>query len=108
MANFKYNQLSLNKMPITWKDIKTFDDIILPQDKSLLNTLETELTPRCPHLKKEGKYFYYCGLDIPEKTAETPGPYHPKYENHVSTAELQIHCMEEYDSCCFYNKTLKR
>ena len=90
----------------TWDEIKTFDDIISPKEKEILS--ELEIKTKCHCLKKEGKFFYYCDLNLPEIKDRTPSPSNPIYHRHISLAELQLHCFNDFKTCCFYSGKLKR
>ncbi|OYT37838.1 hypothetical protein B6U82_01025 [Candidatus Pacearchaeota archaeon ex4484_31] len=92
----------------TWDDIKKFDDIILPEEKKIISELEKRLKKKCPYLRKEGKYFYYCGLNLPEQIDKKPSPSNPIYQRHVDLATLQLHCMDNFETCCLYSGKLKR
>jgi hypothetical protein len=92
----------------TWGDVNTFDDITPPPDARIIEGLETGNLPRCPHLRKVGKTWYFCGIGVPEKVDETPSPENPVYCRHVGVAELQLHCMGEFDGCCYKSGRLGR
>ncbi len=90
----------------TWKDIDTFDDIISPKEKEILS--ELEIKTECPCLRIEGKFFYYCGFNLPIIRHKEPSPFNPIYQTHVSLAELQLHCIDDFKRCCFYSGKLKK
>ena len=50
----------------TWDEVRTFDDIIRPKEREIISDLEEELRTKCPHLRREGEFFYYCALNMPE------------------------------------------
>jgi len=91
----------------TWDEIKNFDDIILTKERKLISELETELKARCSYLRKEGKFFYYCGLNLPEIKDKKLTPLNPIYKRHVSLYEIQLHCMGNFKTCCYYSGKLK-
>ncbi|MFH0949158.1 MAG: hypothetical protein V1802_01595 [Candidatus Aenigmatarchaeota archaeon] len=91
----------------TWDDVKTFDDIILPRTRKLILSLERESKPKCPYLRKEGNFFYYCGANIPEIKSKEPEPFHPIYQNHIDTARMQLFCMDGFKKCGSYTEKPK-
>ncbi len=93
----------------TWEEVKTFDDIVLPFERKAVKDLETELKKRCPHIKKEGDYFYYCGFKFSDKVKDKkPSPDNPIYQRHVSIPEVSLYCMNNFEECCFYSGKIKR
>ena len=92
----------------TWDDIETFDDIVSPAEKEIISRLEAGLSSKCPHLQKEGDFFYYCGLKISEVKDRKPEYSSPIYQRHVGVAELQLHCMSDFEACCFQSGQLRR
>lgn len=92
----------------TWDDIRSFDDIVVEGEKQIISRLESETRPKCPYLKKDGKTFCYCGKDMPKSNDRTIGPLNPIYRRHVDALELQMHCMDDFGTCCFYSGKLKR
>ncbi len=96
----------------TWEEVETFDDIVLPGERDIINELESTLKGRCPSLKKEDNYFYYCGLKLPEiedkKEDKKPSPISPIYQRKVDVGELSLYCMKNFEDCCFYCGKLER
>ena len=86
----------------TWEDIKTYDDIISDGERKIISELEKKLKSKCPYLRKEGKYFYYCGLDLPEIEDKKPDPFNPIYMRHVDCISLQLYCMSNFELCYVY------
>ena len=86
-----------------WEDVRTFDDIILSNERKMITELESESKRKCPALKKEGNYFYYCGLNLQEIKDKKPSPSNPIYLRCVSVGELSLHCMKDFEACCFYS-----
>jgi len=83
-----------------WDDIKTFDDIPSPEEKKIIKDLEAQGGKKCPYLKKEGNFWYFCGAKTPEKIDKMPSPSNPVYQKHIGVAELQIWCLSSYENCC--------
>lgn len=73
----------------TWDEIKKFDDLIPQKSKEIIS--ELEIKTKCPCLRKEGKFFYYCGFNLPIIRCKKPTPFNPVYQTHVGLAELQLH-----------------
>lgn len=92
---------------ITWDDVMTFDDIPIPEDVQIIKKLEAEELPKCPYLRKVGKSWYFCGVDLPEEIDERPSPVNPVYHRRASVIELQLFCMGEFDGCCYKTGELK-
>jgi hypothetical protein len=93
----------------TWEDIKDFDDIIMQEEKEIISRLEKESNFVCPHLKKEGNYFYYCGLNMPDEVDKKPSPTNQIYSRHVDLAGLQLFCRcENFNKCSYFSGELKR
>jgi hypothetical protein len=84
----------------TWDDVKTFDDIPSPKEKNIITNLEKENRPKCPYLKKEGNFWYYCGLGFDKEVDKNPSYSNPVYQRHTGVAELQIWCLGDYGNCC--------
>ncbi len=92
----------------TWQDIERFDDIIQLEERKIISELEKESKAKCLYLRKEGEFFYYCGLNLPQLKDKKPSPSNPIYQKHVSIIEMQLHCMDNFKTCCFYSGKLKR
>ena len=91
----------------TWDEIKSFDEIILEGERKTISKIEKELKVRCPYLRKEGEFFYYCGLNLPEVKDKKPEPFNPIVERHVDYLELQLHCMDNFETCCYFSGKIK-
>ena len=95
----------------TWEEINTFDDIILESEREIISDLEKEIKDKdietCPHLKKEGKFFYYCGFDLSEVKDKKPSCNNPIYKRKIDLICLQLHCLDNYKGCCIYSGKLK-
>lgn len=92
----------------TWEEIRSFDEIIEPEKRKMITDLEAESDQRCPFLKKDGKFFYYCGRDMTSKPSKKLGPFNPIYTRHVDVVTLGMHCMINFDACCVYKGTIKK
>ena len=92
----------------TWDDIRSFDDIISSEERKIISELERILRAKCPYLQREGESFYYCGLNLSEVKDKKPAPFNPIYQRRVGLAEMQLHCMDSFETCCFYSGKLKR
>ena len=93
----------------TWDNITCFDDIVLEEEKIIIEDLERKMEVKCIYMKKEGKYFYYCAKDMPEiKEDEELGPFHPIYQRKISVVELQMYCMDPFGKCSFLTGEVKR
>ena len=88
----------------TWEDIDSLDDCILPSERKLILEIEKERAgnEKCPCLRKDGIFFYYCSPGLPGETSDKPRPDNPMYQSHVSMAELQLYCMGDYGKCTIY------
>lgn len=92
----------------TWENIKNFDDIVIKEERKEIKDIEKNIKNKCPDLKKEGCFFYYCGKSLPEIADKIPSLQSPIYKRKLSLAELSLHCLSDYKSCCFYSSKLKR
>ncbi len=97
----------------TWEETKSFDEILTKGEIDIINAVERESADRCPNLKKDGNYFYYCGLNLIDEQKENIesaeiGPFHPVYLRHNDTAFLQLYCMSDFEKCCYFSGKLKR
>ncbi|MBI4116789.1 hypothetical protein HY449_03540 [Candidatus Pacearchaeota archaeon] len=90
----------------TWGDLESVDEIFSDAERELIGNLEKEAPERkrCPSLKKEGKFFYYCGLQAGDEAELELNPTNPVIRSRQSQNELQIWCMDEknYQRCIFY------
>ena len=92
----------------TWEELKSFDEIITPEMREIIRKVESECAARCPNLRKDGEFFYYCGLDMPEVKENRMEPFNPVYQRHTDLALLQLHCMGNYKTCCYFSGKIKR
>ena len=90
----------------TWEDVKSVDDLIIEPEREIIKKIEEELKIRCPFLKKLGKYFYYCSGGVPEDIKLEFEPFNPIIMAKQELAQLQLHCMDRYETCCCYNGSL--
>ena len=86
------------------KSIRTFDDLVLEQDRKQTAQLEQERQgrERCPHLSKKGNWFYYCGHNLEQgiKNKFSFNLAHPFVKRHCLIKELKIYCLGgDYKSC---------
>lgn len=87
----------------TWKDIRSFDDIVNEGEKRVMSRLAIENQKQCHFLEKEGKFFYYCGKDLSTVQDKTPSPSNPIYQKHVGLTELQLYCTKGgHEKCIVY------
>ncbi len=84
----------------TWEDIKTFDDIILEEDRKIIKNLKNEAGMKCRNLKKIGNFFYYCAHGLGGIKYYKPSPVSPIYKRHVGVAQLQLYCMSDWNKNC--------
>lgn len=85
----------------TWIDgeINCFDDCQLFQ-KDDVKKLESEFPDResyCKLLRKEGEYFYFCGIGVGEYP-KLPRPDNPAFRNRVTGIKLKK-CMSNCNEC---------
>ncbi|MBD3303506.1 hypothetical protein GF343_00005 [Candidatus Woesearchaeota archaeon] len=90
----------------TWEEIEHVDELVTDEEKKIIGDIESQLTARCPHLKKLGQYFYYCSGGIPEGTELLFTPLNPVISAKQEVIQLQLHCMDRYKACCCYKGTL--
>ena len=88
-----------DEAPITWTDVRSFDDLIQPETEEIIKEAEKTATQRCPDLKRKGRCFLYCGLGIRDDSRRDPHPNHPAYMRHQGTTELQLWCLSDYEKC---------
>ncbi len=82
-----------------WDDVETFDDLVVEGVGKFLEKLERNTPDRCPYLKKKGSGFFYCGRGVHDDQSDTPSLDHPAYLNQQHSAEIQLWCMGNYESC---------
>ncbi len=94
---------------LTWDNIESWDQIVyvVRGEKELIDWIEENFDRRCEHLKKIGNHFYYCGKDMEEFDPNRLEPSNPIYRRHVDTMQMQLHCMDRFEACCYYKGTLK-
>jgi len=92
----------------TWDDIKVFDDIIDSREVEINLELEKDSKRKCPHLSKEGNFFYYCSKGIEQPVDKSIGPFSPVYQRHAGAMVLSMYCLKDFETCCFYRGDLKR
>lgn len=96
----------------TWEDLKSADELFSDAERGLIRELEmkrkTQEPAGCPHLRKEGGYFYYCGIQAGDVKLELT-PTNPVMRSRQSPSELQIWCMNKgnYENCIFYRQSGK-
>ncbi len=98
----------MNEKIKTWEDIKSFDDIILEEERRIIKEMENRNSSKCPDLMKKGNFFYYCAHNFEGIMSDIFSHFNPIYLRHVCIAELQIDCMSDYKKCCFYQNKIKR
>ena len=80
------------------------DDLIPENEREIISALERGSVNKCPYLKKEGKFFYYCGANIEEvlkKCQDVQGQIRlRKYRNIDNLIE---YCADYFESCSLYN-----
>ena len=84
---------------LSWDKIKSFDDIISDDMKKLISKLEEEKETRCPYLRKEGSWFYYCGVRLPEVNDKRLEPSNPIYQRHVDLVDMSLYCLNRFGVC---------
>lgn len=94
-------------MAITWEEIKFFDEIISPGEKEIILDTEKRADAKCPYLQKDGRVFFYCGLNLPEVKNRKPSPTNPIYTKHIDIVTLQMHCLDSFETCCYYSGKIK-
>jgi len=88
------------------------DDMMPDNIRDTLNMIEQDhdVKHHCPHLRRKGRYYWFCGKGIPEDyEMDTEDGLDPVYLSNVSGFELQFWCMageERYTKCSFYNGKL--
>ena len=82
-----------------WDDVKTFDDLVVERVGEFLEELERNTPNRCQYLKKKTRGFFYCGRGVHNDLSNKPSPTHPAYLNQQHSAEIQLWCMGNYESC---------
>jgi hypothetical protein len=94
----------------TWDEIKSYDEIIeaTPRLILLIYQIETSSERKCSCLRKEGNYFYYCGVDVPENVEKKPSPFSPIFLKHTDHFSLQLYCMDDYEKCIYYPSFSKK
>ncbi|MBI2043177.1 hypothetical protein HYT25_02200 [Candidatus Pacearchaeota archaeon] len=90
----------------TWDDIRTVDDLVTEKEKALTKKLEEEVKVKCPHLRKAGDSFYYCGI-LAEDAELKIEPLNSVISAKQSPMELSLYCMdddgdERYKICIHY------
>jgi len=99
---------SMKANTLTLDNIENFDQIILQEERKIISDLEKKSQVKCQHLKKEGKFFYYCSLDIPSNLEKRLNPSNQIYQRYIDVIEMQLYCMDNFKRCCFYRGILKR
>ena len=94
----------------TWSEIRSYDEIIeaTPGLIVLIYEIEANSDRKCPYLRKEGKYFYYCGVDVPEDVKKKPSPFSPIFLKHTDHFSLQLYCMADYEKCTYHPSFSKK
>ena len=92
----------------TWKDMKTFDDLVTKEERKLILKIEKDAKPedRCPLIGKMGMFFHYCrGGYIPTENDMKPSPESEIYKNKVGCLELKNYCLTGYFACINYKSS---
>ena len=93
-----------------WEKANEFDDVLAEEEIKLIEELDREdaFKKACGHLMKDGKHFYYCGMELPEKAEGKVSFYGPVCCRHIGSTDLRIFCAENYDRCVFIINEQKR
>lgn len=97
--------------PIKWDECRSWDDVIPIEEKSKISELEKKLknNPHCPCLKKEGRYFYYCGVKVPVIGDKRISPFNLIYLNRcILPPKMGFCCIPNFEGCPTYVGYLKR
>lgn len=92
-----------------WDEITEFDETLGEVEKKIILRIEKRSKTKCPYLKKEGSFFYYCGKDMPPEMRNNKiTPFNPIYKRHVGCVEMDNHCFYEFQSCQYFTGKIKR
>jgi len=84
----------------TWEEVKTFDDILLPPEITIIRELQQENSSCCPYLGRVGECWHYCKAVFQERVDPIPSQDNPVYITHQDCVSLQIWCMDlHYRKC---------
>ena len=92
----------------SWEELEKYDQIIRPEEREIIDFLRRQNPQQCPDLRRDGEFFYFCGKGLPKALKPKLSPGDPMYQGRVSVEELQLHCMDNFEACCFYNESLKK
>lgn len=85
-------------------EINTFDDCQIFLQKDEVTNLEAEFPVKesyCPLLRKEGRYFYFCGVGVGDYS-KIPRPDNPAFRNRVTGEKLRKCIKNSKDCGCIY------
>ena len=92
---------------IMWHELKCYDDIFSENEKRIIEEIEAKSPVRCPVLRRNGRFFHYCGIGLPERMEPKLDLFDPMYQKHKGILEIQIFCMDHernFENCIFYNE----
>ena len=74
-----------------------FDDLVPVEDRELIRKFDQTLPDRCAFLGKEGRFFYYCNLNMGESS-----PDDIKAARQKEVAEVMSTCASDFNICYLY------
>lgn len=86
----------------TWSMLETIDDVVNDDEKVAIAEIEHNSSVRCPHLKKLGNSFLYCGLLAPEGTLVELKPENKVIQARQEACSLALYCTDNFQKCIHY------
>lgn len=88
----------------TLKEIKSLDNTLSESERIAISHIEKRAKKKCPELKKEEKFFYYCGKNF------NGAKYQKRslYQKRVESIEIQFYCLDKFRNCGIYSGNGKK
>jgi|GEM_PF-3289389 len=94
------------KMPLSWDDIKRYDDLCVQHCRDEALRTIAHSTYKCEFLKRKGEHFRFCSIDKPDESVEI-APSSPLISLARRDEYLELYCYAEFKCPEFKEKISK-
>ncbi len=82
----------------------TLDNALSENEIMAISHIKKRAVRKCPELKKEGKFFCYCG----KSSNGTKYQKMSLYQKRVESIEIQLYCLDKFRNCGIYSNNVKK